>query len=136
MSWDDLGRMRESGLVIVGAHTHSHWNLDVLDEAQVAEEIDRSQELFKRRLGFEPVHFAYPRALWGDAAEKVVRARYATAVLGGGRRAVPAGFDAHRIPRVPVRRSDGWLFFKARIAGHLAGEERVYEALKGLKRSR
>lgn len=133
MSWDDLGRMRASGLVTVGAHTHNHRNLDNLDETQVAEEIDRSRELFRKRLGFEPIHFAYPRALRGAAAEKLVRARYATAVLGGGRRALSAGFDPHRIPRVPVRRSDGWLFFRSRVAGRLEAEERVYEVLRGLR---
>jgi peptidoglycan/xylan/chitin deacetylase (PgdA/CDA1 family) len=108
MSWDELGRMRESGLVTVGAHTHSHRNLDVLDEALVAAEIDRSRELFRKRLGFEPIHFAYPRALRGAAAESVVRARYASAVLGGGRRRRRRGFDAQD-PRVPVRGGDGWL---------------------------
>jgi peptidoglycan/xylan/chitin deacetylase (PgdA/CDA1 family) len=135
MTWDDLGRMRESGLVTIGAHTHSHRDIDDLDEGRVAGEIDRSQLLFVRRLGFAPIHFAYPRALWGARADRVVRERYATAVLGGGRRAAPQGFDAHRIPRVPVRRSDGRLFFKARLRGLLAGEEPVYAALKRLRRA-
>jgi peptidoglycan/xylan/chitin deacetylase (PgdA/CDA1 family) len=129
MTWEDLGRMLESGLVTLGAHTHAHTDLDRLDASRTAEELDRSGDLFRRRLGIVPRHFAYPRARWGQAAEQAVRARYATAVVGGGRQAVPLGFDPWRIPRVPVRRSDGWRFFRAKVAGYLVDEERVYAAL-------
>jgi peptidoglycan/xylan/chitin deacetylase (PgdA/CDA1 family) len=135
MSWDELGALRDSGLVTVGAHGHTHANLDALGESQVQGEIGRSQELFRERLGFEPVHFAYPRAVRGAAADRVVRARYATAVVGGGRRATPSGIDTHAIPRVPVRRSDGWVYFREKIAGRLAGEERLYATLRRIRRA-
>lgn len=134
LAWEDLGRMLESGLVTLGAHTHAHPDCDALPEAAVADEIERSAALFRRRLGCEPRHFAYPRARWAEAAEKVVRARYRTAVVGGGTLAVPRGFDPYRIPRVPVRRSDGLLFFGARVGGRLAAEERLYAALHGARR--
>ena len=126
LTWDELGKMEESGLVTLGAHTHSHRPLPGMTAEQVSEELERSNETFKRRLGFVPRHFAYPFALEDKTSDSVVRRYYETAVIGGGVKASPGCHDSHRIPRVPVRRSDGWLFFLAKMLGRLAAEEKVY----------
>jgi peptidoglycan/xylan/chitin deacetylase (PgdA/CDA1 family) len=125
MTWEMLRDLHGSGLVTVGAHSHAHRDYVGLTEREVEVDIDRSSELFERHLGFVPRHFAYPRARFDAVAESVVRRRYESAAVGGGGRAVPGAFDAHRIPRVPVRRSDGMLFFKAKVRGLLGGEERL-----------
>ena len=50
--------------------------------------------------------------------------------LGGGQKATPAHFQPYRIPRLPIRRSDDWLFFRAKVQGWLASEEAVYAWLR------
>ncbi|HWR97729.1 MAG TPA: polysaccharide deacetylase family protein [Candidatus Methanoperedens sp.] len=125
LTWTMLREMHASGLVTVGAHSHAHREYVGLDAREVAEDIARSDALFARHLGFVPQHFAYPRARFDAVAESVVRRRYASAAVGGGAKAVPGACDPHRLPRVPVRRSDGMLFFAAKVRGLLAGEERL-----------
>ena len=93
---------------------------------QISEELELSNETFRKRLGFVPKHFAYPFALEDSISGSVVRRYYETAVIGEGVKATPRGHDPHRIPRVPVRRSDGWLFFLAKIHGCLSAEEKIY----------
>lgn len=134
VTWEMLGEMAESGLVTLGAHTHTHPVLAGQAPGRVAEELERPLELFQRRLGLRPRHFAYPKAIWDGAAEAAVARCYATAVIGGGAAATPARFNAYRIPRVPVRRSDGWWFFRAKLNGWLAGEEPMYERLRRARR--
>ncbi len=129
VTWEMLGEMATSGLVTLGAHTHTHPVLVGQPASRVEEELAAPLELFDRRLGLRPRHFAYPRAVWDASVRDLAARYYATAAAGGGRCAMPRAFDRYAIPRIPIRRSDGWLFFRAKLAGWLAGEERVYAAL-------
>ena len=79
LTWEMLRELHASGLVTVGAHSHAHRDYVGLAERAVAEDLDRSSELFERHLGFVPRHFAYPRARYDAAAEAVVRRRYDSA---------------------------------------------------------
>lgn len=133
VTWEMLGEMASSGLVTIGAHTHTHVYFDNEPADKVIEELAIPQELFHQRLGLDVRHFAYPKALWNSAVEKLVANYYATAVIGGGCKATPNGFNPYRIPRVPIRCSDGWFFFLAKLRGYLAGEEGLYSKLHKLK---
>ena len=133
VTWDMLGEMAASGLVTVGAHTHTHPVLagqrEPSGRGRVEEELAAPLELFERRLGMRPRHFAYPRAEWDATVRDMAARYYDTAAAGGGQRATAHGFDRYSIPRIPIRRSDGWLFFRAKLAGWLGGEEPVYAGL-------
>lgn len=129
VTWDMLGEMYESGLISLGAHTHTHPILTTLGADHVAEELSRPIECFERRLGFRPRHFAYPRALTSAAVRTLVSRYYSSAVVGGGRPVTGATFDRYCIPRIPIRRSDGWRFFKAKMRGWLGDEEAIYARL-------
>ena len=90
VTWAMLGEMAESGLVTLGAHTHTHPVLTELTNGQIEEELVRSLDLFERRSGFQPRHFAYPRAVATGSARALVEQYFASAVVGGGRRVTPA----------------------------------------------
>lgn len=134
VTWDMLNEMAESGLVTVGAHTHTHIYFDSEPEERIIEELVKPKELFRERLGIDVQHFSYPKALWNLNSEKLVAKHYNSAVIGGGYCATPKEFNPYRIPRVPIRNSDGWLFFLAKIQGWLAKEEAMYVRLRKLQR--
>jgi peptidoglycan/xylan/chitin deacetylase (PgdA/CDA1 family) len=136
VTWDMLGEMTESGLVTLGAHTHTHPVLTGKPRPEIEEELVRPLELFERRLGLRPLHFAYPRAEADAEVRLLVALHYASAVAGGGRRAQPEEFDRHNIPRIPIRRSDGWQFFRAKLRGWLDDEEPMYDWLRAMTRRR
>lgn len=130
VTWPMLGEMAASPWVTLGAHTHTHPLLDTLPAARVEEELVRPLERFQRELGLRPRHFAYPRAIWNPALAAQVARHYASAVAGGGERG--AAWDAYRIPRLPIRRSDGRWFFGPKLRGWLDGEEAAYRLLHRL----
>ena len=132
VTWDMLGEMAESRLVTLGAHTHTHPVLTDKPPQQIVEELAKPLELFERRLGMRPSHFAYPRAESNAAVRSLVAQYYDSAVAGGGRRATAEEFDRYNIPRIPIRRSDGWQFFRAKLHGWLEDEEFVYERMRTL----
>jgi peptidoglycan/xylan/chitin deacetylase (PgdA/CDA1 family) len=130
LTWDQVGDMLASGLVTLGAHTHTHPDMRGLPRDQIEHEIGESNRLIELRTGEAPRHFAYPKGFWDEDAEKVVSATYLTAVLGAG---APISKDTNpfRIGRVPVQRSDGQFFFKRKMARGMRLEERVRSLVKG-----
>lgn len=134
VTWDMLGEMAESGLVTIGAHTHTHPILVNESEDRVIEELVKPLKIFRSQLGLDVRHFAYPRALWDSRTEALVSKYYDSAVICDERKATVNSFHPYRIPRVPIRHSDGWWFFRAKIRGLLQGEEALYERLRQVVR--
>jgi hypothetical protein len=104
-----------------------------IPETQLVEELAKPLDIFQQQLGLTVKHFAYPKALWNEKVKSLVAEHYTSAVIGGGQKAIPDEFDPYLIPRVPIRRSDGWWFFLAKIQGWLAGEEPLYEKLRQMQ---
>lgn len=133
-SWAALREASSTGLVNVGSHTHSHWLLDRLEPAAVADDLDRSINLIGENIGVAPLDFAYPKALPGSpAAEIEVRRRFRSAALARSAVNRPGRTDPHRVWRTPVQRSDGFRFFAAKAAGGMRLEGAVRGALSGIR---
>jgi len=126
ISWGALDDVQETGLVTVGAHTHTHALLDRLDPHDVETELDHSDALIEQRLGRRPAHFAYPKAVPGSAAaDAAVRRRYRSAAVAGTRPNPYGRTDPHRLARSPIQVSDGMEYFRAKLAGGMGLEDRV-----------
>ena len=69
VTWDQLGLWLEAGHEI-GSHTHTHADLTKCSPEERREELERSREIIKERLGVIPAHFAYP---WGRHNSDVLR---------------------------------------------------------------
>ncbi len=132
LSWSQVEEMMASGLVTIGGHTHRHPDLRNLTADAVESELAEADEVIERRLGFRPRHFAYPWGYWSEEADRVVRRRYETAVLG---RPGPLrdDTDRHLVPRIPVQAADGTAFFGPRVRGGLTLEDRVRSRVTGYR---
>jgi peptidoglycan/xylan/chitin deacetylase (PgdA/CDA1 family) len=109
LSWSQIKEAAEAG-VEIGAHSHSHPQLDQLDRAGLLREIESSKALLEDQLGRTVPGVAYP---FGYSNARVRRAaataghRYACAVgnviCGSG----GATVDLFALPRLTIRRSTG-----------------------------
>lgn len=131
LTWGMVEEMLDSGLLTVGAHTHSHADLRQLEPRQIDHELATANAVIEKRLGLVPDHFAYPWGYWSQRAEDVVSKTYASAVLGSPARHVDTDFHPLRIHRYPVQMSDGFTFFKARLRGGFLYEEKLRRRLRG-----
>jgi Polysaccharide deacetylase len=129
LTWNQLADAISTGLVEIGAHTHSHANLGSANLAEADKEMRRSKEIIEDRLGVACRHFAYPWSVASAEAEAVARDLFATAALHWETNRL-GSVDLYRVGRTPVLRSDGAFFFKAKLAGRLDGEALVYKALR------
>lgn len=131
VTWAMIAEMAASGLVTMGAHTHTHPDLTTIAPSQLEEELAKPLTLFQQRVGLRPQHFCYPRARWRPELEGALARYYRSAVIGGGGQATAAAFHPYRLPRLPIRRSDGWRYFQAKVEGRMANEEAFYARWRG-----
>ncbi|MEN8238867.1 MAG: polysaccharide deacetylase family protein [Actinomycetota bacterium] len=132
LTWPQINEMLESGLMTLGAHTHTHPDLTAIDAGTIREEIERSNELILLRTGVEARHFTYPWGYWSRVADPVVREAYDTATLGSGQ-GITAGTDPYLVNRIPVQLSDGFTFFKRKMKGGMRLEDVVRRRLTGYR---
>ena len=125
LSWDQIRKMQDSGLLTLGNHTHTHVRPERLSEA----ELDACTEAVFRRCGVRPRHFTYPWGIPVPGVETALRSRFRSASTGEIGRNLP-GQDFLQLKRVPVRRTDPEVFFRAKLTGDLRAE-RAYAAVVG-----
>lgn len=130
MTWAQLREVSRDPLITIGAHTHTHPEMTSLSDQKIRDEIDCSSRRLYEELGFVPSHFAYPRGIWDQRVVNVVAQYYESATIIEGRLATSHNMKLHQVYRVPVRRSDGWRWFRARAKGKLFGEERIIRMVK------
>ncbi|MFF7476440.1 polysaccharide deacetylase family protein [Streptomyces sp. NPDC008092] len=104
LDWDQVRELAGAGCEI-GGHSHTHPQLDQLDDERLRTELVRSREIITDELGAGPVSFAYPYGYSSRRVRQAVRnAGYAQALaVGNGlarRRQGPFALQ-----RVTVRRS-------------------------------
>lgn len=106
LTWRQLEETAAAGIE-VGAHSHSHPQLDQLPDHLLHEELATSRGLLEDRLGRRVASLAYP---YGYSSRRVRRAaaavgyEHAAAVANA---AAGKGADAYAVPRLTVRRSTG-----------------------------
>lgn len=130
LTWEMIREMADSGYLTVGAHTHTHPDIRLIDRSTLCYELEQSDSLIEQRLGIVPHHFAYPWGYWSPETDAVIRGRYRSAALGS-RMPWQASFDDHLIHRIPIQFSDGWVWFRHRIRRGLVFEEVVRRRLRG-----
>ena len=65
LNWDQIRILRDEG-VTIGAHSHTHKHLTEMSLDEIKKEIEISNKIFLKELGFIPNLFAYP---YGEADE-------------------------------------------------------------------
>lgn len=131
LKWPQIVEMMESGLVTLGAHTHTHPDMRFLSSSEVQLEIEASDKAFLRYLDQTPNHFAYPWGYWAADADVAVRSRYECAFLGSVSILGNPRADDHLIHRFPIQRSDRRQWFAPRLEGGLRAEESLRRRLRG-----
>lgn len=114
LTWDQTKVMAGSGLMTMGAHTHTHPDLRYVDGRAAVEEVELSNELIQHQVGVMPRHFTYPKGWWSPTADPVIRRSYSSATLGMGR-SITADSDVFTLHRVSVLRSDGFGVFRRKM---------------------
>jgi peptidoglycan/xylan/chitin deacetylase (PgdA/CDA1 family) len=104
LSWSQLVELSDNGIEI-GAHSHSHPQLDQIDRARLRAELVDSRALLEDRLGRSAPSLAYPYGYSNALVRETAReAGYSQAAGVTNTTAGPQA-DPFRVPRLTIRRS-------------------------------
>jgi peptidoglycan/xylan/chitin deacetylase (PgdA/CDA1 family) len=131
LTWKQVRELDRAGIEI-GAHSHSHAQLDQLPAAALEQELRTSKDLLEDHIGRQVTTLAYP---FGYSSKRVREAVAATGYRFGSavaNRLPTSRPDPMRLPRLTVRRSTGLDAF-GRIAD-ARGIDRTYALDRALTR--
>jgi peptidoglycan/xylan/chitin deacetylase (PgdA/CDA1 family) len=115
LSWPELGTISRLG-VEIGAHSHTHPELDTLPPRAQAEEARLPKLLLERRLGLPVSSFAYPFGLYDRQVREAVAAAGYTAACTMNSWAATSGDHLLEVPRVAVFHDTDVASLAARLA--------------------
>jgi peptidoglycan/xylan/chitin deacetylase (PgdA/CDA1 family) len=101
MSWSEIQSVAVAGIE-VGAHSHTHPELDRLSKARLREELERSKTVLEDGLGREMAAVAYPFGYHSRRVRRAARAAGYTFGCAGGNLSAHSGSDRWAIPRLTV----------------------------------
>lgn len=116
LDWDQVRELAAAGTEI-GGHTHTHPQLDQLDDDRLRYETVRCRDIIAEELRALPVSFAYPYGYSSRRVRRAVRAAgFAQSLAVGNAPALPRQ-GPYALERVTVRRSTGIEEFARLIEG-------------------
>ena len=101
IGWSQLREAAEEG-VEVGAHSHTHPQLDRLDATRLADEIRHPKALLEDQLGLAVNSFAYPFGYWDKATRRAVAAAGYDSACGVDDLPATSGGNRLALPRITV----------------------------------
>ncbi len=103
LTWDHLLAMHDSGLMTIGAHTHTHRRLIDTNSETIHWELDQSVDELRRQLGVNVRYFAFPYGKYDAASLGEAQARFELVFANEGlQRRVP--LPDGPLNRITVRR--------------------------------
>jgi peptidoglycan/xylan/chitin deacetylase (PgdA/CDA1 family) len=72
LTWQQIQEMKDAGITIA-SHSYRHERLTELSAAAVEEDVQKSQEALKQRLGIDNEFFCYPYGRVNEAVEDVMK---------------------------------------------------------------
>lgn len=116
LSWAQVGELAAAGIEI-GAHSHSHPQLDQLSDTALRRELDGSRALLEEAIGGRVRSMAYPFGYFSPQVRRAARAAgYHCAAAVRNLRATSSD-DPFTLPRLTVRRNTDEATFAAVVEG-------------------
>ncbi|MGW4302803.1 polysaccharide deacetylase family protein [Streptomyces sp. NPDC004646] len=116
LDWDQVRALSAAG-VEIGGHSHSHPQLDQLDDTALEWELARSTDIVSGELGVRPRSFAYPYGYSDRRVRRAVRSAGYTQALAVGNALARRAQGPYALRRVTVRRATGVEEFERLVQG-------------------
>ncbi|GHH92222.1 polysaccharide deacetylase family protein [Streptomyces capillispiralis] len=116
LDWDQVRELADGG-VEIGGHSHSHPQLDQLDDGTLRSELILCKEIVSDQLGTVPASFAYPYGYSSRRVREAVRETGYAQALAVGNGLARRAQGPYALRRVTVRRSTDTAEFERLVQG-------------------
>ncbi|MHC3475508.1 polysaccharide deacetylase family protein [Streptomyces sp. 7R007] len=140
LDWDQVRDLAATG-VEIGGHSHTHPQLDQLDDAALRHELVRCRDIVAAELGTAPVSFAYPYGYSSRRVRTAVRETGYAQALAVGNGLARRRQGPYALRRVTVRRRTDSAEFARLIEGRaiartFAGDRALTKGYALVRRAR
>ncbi|MGV9992399.1 polysaccharide deacetylase family protein [Streptomyces sp. NPDC003374] len=140
LDWDQVRELAAGG-VEIGGHSHTHPQLDQLDDAELWTELTRCREIVAGELGTAPASFAYPYGYSSRRVRARVRQAGFAQALAVGNGLARRSQGPYALRRLTVRRSTSPEEFERLVQGraiarHFAGDRALTKGYALVRRAR
>ncbi len=108
MSWEQIKEIEKYDFVSIGNHSHSHDYLVSFSFKEFKRDINKSMEIFKYNLGYNPIFFSYPFGEWSLIQKKFISQHFEFA-FGQHSGVIDLNKDKYELPRFPINEKYGEL---------------------------
>ncbi len=109
MNWEQILELHESGLVEIGNHSHSHEYLVDENHKIIKNDILKSIEIFKKKLGKNSNFFSYPFGEYSLEFKKIIKELGFDYAFGQHSGVIDETKDLWELPRFPINEKYGEL---------------------------
>ncbi len=106
MGWDQIKEIESYDFVSIGNHSHSHDYLVNFQFEKFKMDIQKSIEIFKNNLGYNPIYFSYPFGEWSLKQKEFIREHFDFA-FGQHSGVIDLNKDPYELPRFPINEKYG-----------------------------
>ena len=107
MTWAQLREIHESGLGVIGHHSHSHDYMVGWDQDTLRRDLERASQDFRRELGHIPDYFSYPFGEYSLEFKEMVKDMGFRLAFGQHSGVADSLKDRYELPRFPINENWG-----------------------------
>jgi len=106
MNWDQVKEIEKEDFAFIGNHSHSHEYLVDYEFNDFKKDIDQSVEIFKKKLGYNPIFFSYPFGEYSLEQKNYIKQKFKYA-FGQHSGVIDLTKDKFELPRFPINEKYG-----------------------------
>tara|TARA_Y100000590_G_scaffold336365_1_gene383030 strand:+ start:780 stop:1700 length:921 start_codon:yes stop_codon:yes gene_type:complete len=106
MNWSEIKEVEKSEFGYIGNHSHSHEYLVNYKFEDFKKDIDKSIEIFKENLGYNPVYFSYPFGEYSKKQRDYISKNFKFA-FGQHSGVIDFNKNRYELPRFPINEKYG-----------------------------
>ena len=106
MTWDEIREVEKSDFAYIGNHSHTHEYLINFKFDEFKKDIDKSIEIFKNMLGYNPIYFSYPFGEYSLEQKNYIKTNFKFA-FGQHSGVIDFNKDKYELPRFPINEKYG-----------------------------
>ena len=106
MTWDQIKELEKETIAYIGNHSHSHEYLVNFENSDFISDINTSSEIFKKKLGYNPIFFSYPFGEYSSIIKEYISKNFKIS-FGQNSGVIDINKDRHELPRFPINEKYG-----------------------------
>ena len=106
MNWSQIKEIEKEDFVLIGNHSHSHDYLTDYKFEDFKKDVDKSTNIFKNKLDYNPIFFSYPFGEYSLEQKNYINQKFDYA-FGQHSGVIDLNKDKYELPRFPINEKYG-----------------------------